>query len=270
MIDAKTKETLDYYTEDTNRSFSIGKAYSYKEPSTQKEKYSMISEKEAEEIAREFLNIDKNYRIYGVYLLYQEHNASNHALQLRFKNEENKNDYVLDHIDARIDLKTKEVKSFSKRKYETKREQKYNKKDMLKLAKDFIKKVHPNKFEKVSYIEEFDRVLDNGIHEFTFGRKENDVYFAENGFSICVDPETGDIVTFDYDWDDIDKFPDKDNIITEEEAYEALLNNYDFDLRYILRENDKDKQDIVKLVYGVDFYKEISINAITNEIINEK
>ncbi|AFS79145.1 hypothetical protein Curi_c21420 [Gottschalkia acidurici 9a] len=270
LIDAKTKETLDYYTKNKNRNFSTGKAYFYKEPSTQKEKYSMISEKEAEKIARDFVNIDKNYRIYGAYLLYQEHNASNHVLELRFRNVENKNDYVLDHIDVRIDLKTKEVKSFNKRKYETKREEKYQKKDMLKIASDFIKKVHPNKFEKISYIEEFDRVLDNGIHEFAFGRKENDVYFAENGFNIRVDPETGDIETFVYDWDDIGQFPDKQNVITKEEAYEALLNNYDFDLRYILRENDKDKQDVVKLVYCIDFDKKISINAITNEIINEK
>ncbi|AFS79146.1 hypothetical protein Curi_c21430 [Gottschalkia acidurici 9a] len=272
LIDAKTKKTLDYYSEDERISLRMGKSYYYyEEPLTQKEKDSMISEKEAEEIAREYLDIGENYKIENkdmdVYILRNKYDTDDWLWELRFWDRNGDTDDALDIVVVNVNARTKEVRSFNKRKYEGKREEKYNKKDTLKLAKDFTKKAHPEKFEKTSYIG--DEELSNGIHRFKISRIENGIHFIENGFIVDVDPQTGDIVGFFYDWDNIDEFSDKQDIITKEEAYETLLNNYDFDLRYTILEDDKGKRNIIKLVYGVDFYKEISLDARTGEVLGE-
>ncbi|AFS77644.1 S-layer-like domain-containing protein [Gottschalkia acidurici 9a] len=168
-----------------------------------------------------------------------------------------------------IDAKTGQIISFSDPGAwgdDKKGEVKYKKEELLKKAEDFIQKNNPEKYKEVEYVESID-ILDeyNKTYQFEFIKKLNDIKVENSGFRVGISAITGNIVDYDYNWDDLE-LPLVENIIDKDKAKEILFNGNKLELQY---QSENQDESSAKLVY--DFKdKHLVVDAKTGEIIDYK
>lgn len=174
---------------------------------------------------------------------------------------------------SRVNAKTGEIVSFSDPgAWEQKEEEKskYSKEELLKKAKEFIKNSHAKKYEEVEYMEYGDEdsfYNERNISNFVFIRKVNDIKVENNGFRISLSNVTGNVLSYDCNWNDLE-FESPENIIDKDEAKEVLLENRELNLQYEIQNNEKEKEN-VKLVY--DFGdKYLVVDAKKGEVIDNR
>ena len=290
-IDAKSKELINHEYDGMKRWHINLKYYSYSDATklSNEEKDNIIknlkdiiNEKEAESIVRNFGDLGENYELTSSELS-RNKDRELYVWNLGFNRTDNNNGHI---TSATINAKTKEIARYHKDEFsEMKGEIKYNEKQLVEKGKEFIKRVYPEKFKKIYYVEEVGNKINkdksygetvSSPYQIIFGRKENGMDFTGSGISIDMNPVTGEVIGYATSWHDISEFPTKKEIIPKEEVFDTLLNSYDLELRYILLSNDTknknnkdDKEKIAKLVYGLNYHnnKKVNINAKTGNII---
>ncbi len=148
------------------------------------------------------------------------------------------------------------------------KEPKYSKEELLEKAKELIKNNSPEKYKKVEYIENEDKISfynEKNISGFLFVRKENDLKVENDGYRIVLSNVTGNVQSYNFNWSDLE-FESPNNIIEKDEAKEILLGDKELVLEYQLENSEKEKKN-VKLVY--DFKdKYLAVDAKNSEIVD--
>ncbi len=221
--------------------------------------------KEVEKKAREIFQLDSNYRLQNHNLYTSWQNPDDFFYNLSFIKEAEK----YQNVEVSLDAKTLELINFYKyRDIEANSKPSIKKAEALEMAKDYIKKINPDKIEKVEYIE--NSMEDNQqSYYFNFIRKVDDIYVESDNISIGVDAVNKEINSYNISWYK-GEFPSRESIISIDKAYEVLFEKVGFNLNYIsIRSNDKTQsKNDVKLVYSVNQDKPTIIDAKTGDILD--
>lgn len=181
-----------------------------------------------------------------------------------------KQDYS--YIDVSLD---KDLNFFSYSAYDYSRNERnipaYLKSELLDEAKNFIKKIAPDIYPNIDFVEaNYDSIYSN-TYTYYFQRKEKGIIFPDNAVSVRVDATTGEIRSASVDWLRGAKIPSSSVKLTKEEATKILAENLNMKLSYKMnyyRILDSNNNDFVKkafLVYEPE-HSYISIDANTGEV----
>ena len=104
-------------------------------------------------------------------------------------------------------------------------------------ADAFIKQMAPEKFEQSKFYESpqvrlYKLSEDVTDYSFNYYRQVNGIDFIGNGFTIIVNKATGKITQYDCNWYDNVTFPSIGNVISEEDAFQAINETGKMDLMY--------------------------------------
>ena len=104
-------------------------------------------------------------------------------------------------------------------------------------ADAYIKQMAPDKFDQLRFYESpqyrlYKMSSDVTDYSFNYYRQVNGIDFIGNGFTIIVNKATGRITQYDCSWYDNVTFPDISNVISEEEAFNAINETGKMDLLY--------------------------------------
>ena len=228
----------------------------------------IINKEEAEKIARDILELDKDYKASYVRLYKSWNRDDSYYWHLSFEKNAN-NEYRSANIS--INAKTKEVISFDR--YEPIPEAakaKYNKEQSLDIAKKLIEKLAKDKKDLVE-LNEYQNIVvplyDQNYYSFYFIRKYGNAYVENNGINISVDAVNGKVTSYYLNWNEAE-FPSQDNIITKDKAHDILLEQVGLELRYINPYVDgRDNKEAV-LVYGLKSNKPSDLDAYTGKILD--
>lgn len=275
-IDAKTGEIIDYsndyfYSGIREEGLSGGdanKELTKEELDAIKNAKDMISESQAETIAREFAKIDKIYKLSYLNMIKQQ---DRYIWHLDFtKQEDNK----YESAQVSIDAKTKEIMHFNKyTEGNANEKEKYNREESLKIAKEYLNRVQSEKSKQVEYIEmnyledQIYRGESPTIYSFKFTRKVNGILFEGDGFDIRVDSKSGEIIGYASSWYK-GEIPKPEDLVSKEEAYKAFSNRAKLELQYIkLPDNKEDNKDTI-LAYVLGNKDKLDIDAKTGNPID--
>lgn len=285
LIDAKTGELITeehshYYGSADKDMGEDGKESSFT-PEEQKEI----------EISKDCIDRNEAIKVVKKYVKIPESCAISHARLRQYYNNPNEKIW---HIswdsespdkgisgNARVNAITSELIGFNiydSKRYQKDFKQNYDRDAALKKAQTFVKKIQPDKFKNVKLTEEKNIVQpkDKREYYFNFVRKVGEIPYIENGFSICVDSETGEIISYNMDWDDV-IFPKAENVISKDKAYSKFLEDIGLELKYILIYNpDKNKTESF-LTYKIGEFESLDFDAVdfkqldyNGEFIEEK
>ncbi|WP_077368569.1 YcdB/YcdC domain-containing protein [Anaerosalibacter sp. Marseille-P3206] len=230
----------------------------------------LLSEEQIENSAREILEIDTAYKLNDLNLYSYWKNKGEYVWTMNFNKEEEEN--IVFSYDVSLDAKTGELKSFYYQYPEDKKSEiKFDRIKALEIARDYIKKIEPDKVEE---IELFENILGekekDTIYNFNFIRKHNQAYIASDSISVSVDGKSGQVIGYNRDWFK-GEIPDLDNNISLDDAYEILFNEIGMKLEYVeenkLIEGKELSKNIV-LAYLISPDKPLNISAETGEILD--
>ncbi|SHD78016.1 YcdB/YcdC domain-containing protein [Schnuerera ultunensis] len=272
-VDAKTKDIL---------STSYKSMYSIYGPISYQSMENMSIEEESKLIDSKKIISRKEAgeKILDTFKLGEEYEVNSHKL----KGNKEKDIYIWEVMvmkqvgnhgsgtSATINAKTGEIIDFSDPgSWGTDEEKaKYSKEELLEKAKEIIKNNSPEKYNEVEYIEDENEDLiygENNISNFLFIRKVNGVKVENNGFRIALSNVTGSVLSYNYNWSDLE-FESPNNLIEKDKAKEILLEDRELDLEYQIENKDKEKKNI-KLVY--DFRdKYLAVDAKEAGVIDNR
>lgn len=234
----------------------------------------LISKEEAEKIGRELLKIDSEYKITNIGLHKNRRNNDDYVWDINFeKGSGTKQSYA----GISIDAKTKEIVQFNKYSYvDPNKKVQYKEEEALKIAKEYIAKINPDKAKLIEYKKNYDeyRPLEEDErtnYTFEFIRREKDAYVTEDGITVSVDTRDGSINEYRISWGK-DKLPSQDKVIPIDKAYDILFNDIGMELKYINPDRyssryEDNKREAV-LVYGLKNEKPANIDAKAGTILN--
>lgn len=196
-----------------------------------------ISKEKALEIGKKYIIINKNQKLsYASLNSYDNGKNANWNFSWDYNNRE-KNEYAYSYIS--INAISGEIKSFHKSDNSLDKipegKPKYNKEQSKELAEKFLREIAPNKFEQTEYRAdnfEYENIEKPRNYQFNYIRKVNGIPCPGNSLRVTVNIYTGDVTNYYNNWSDIE-FPKAENIISIENAYEALYKNVNFNLQYM-------------------------------------
>lgn len=143
---------------------------------------------------------------------------------------------------------------------------KISKEEGLEIANNFLKKVSPELFNKVIYVDNKEPLnVHDRIYYYNYYRKENDVPFYQNNIYVNVNNVTGEVESYNCHWDKNLKFDNKDGIIELEEAKKAYTDKIGLKLVYKLEYGDREYKPYI--VY-TSLNNDKSIDAKTGEPVS--
>ena len=237
----------------------------------------ILSEEKAQEKARQAIGIDDDYKLQDQNLYKSYKNSTDYIWDMYFVNENKDNDSP--NVNIGIDAKTGELLSFYKNLEQNgKGKDTISKERALELARTYLDKQIPDKKDKIELIDDMNNYIDLNIepkiYNFRFIRKEKEVYVEDDNIYIGLDAVSGDIISYSIDWYK-GEFPNKDSIISIDEAYKILWKEIGLELMYVKVQNenissntlDKDNA-VVKLAYMLNSDKPSIIDAKTGDILD--
>ncbi|MBZ2175853.1 PepSY domain-containing protein [Schnuerera sp. xch1] len=228
----------------------------------------ILTSEEAENKAREILNIEDEFKLESTNFDSQLRNENDYFWSFNFvKYLENEEEIK---YNVSIDAKTGELLRFySNKSVNHNLKPKYNKKHSQKVAEEFIKQINSEKFKEIEYIASKNKDMTHS-YSFKFMRKIKEAYVENDGIRVTVDGITGKVISYDMNWYK-GELTSVENIIPVDEAYEILFNDIGFELRYgtlINFEDERDTEKEVKLIYAVESNKPLIIDANTGDILD--
>ena len=103
-------------------------------------------------------------------------------------------------------------------------------------------------------------------YRFNFIRMENNIPVEYNGFNITVDAHTGEVESYDFNWS-WDPLPSAEKIISLKEAEKIFQDNLGLKLVYQRYFDYRTREENIKLIYTLDYPREVLIDAITGKLI---
>lgn len=231
----------------------------------------LISQKDAEKIGRDILELDSEYKLNYISLYKNWRSDDSYNWQLEFIKNLDSNNY---YANISIDAKTKELISFYKFGPDASdKKVQYDEEKTLEIAKEYIKKTAPDKYELVELRkshEGFRPLEEQRRYSFGFIRKLDNAYVEQDGITITVDAIDGKVIEYRTTWTN-KEFPSQDEVISIDKAYEILFDDIGIELKYVNPDRYegiiKNKKDAI-LVYGLKTDKPSIIDANTGTILN--
>jgi len=136
-----------------------------------------------------------------------------------------------------------------------------------KKAEEIIKKLNPNIFDNLKLLQRNQNVsINDNAYYFNYIRTNNDIVFPQNGISLSISKQTGELQNYNKNWSKDLLFPSSEKAISLKEAQESYINNLGLDLTYKYSTEDKKVKvyGAYSPIYNSDYY----IDAFTGERIN--
>jgi len=134
------------------------------------------------------------------------------------------------------------------------------------IAENFIKKVNPSAIDNIKYYEAGQAPLGDHSYYFNYIRVINDVPYYNNSIYVSVNRDTGDVVSYNYNWTEGLEFPDASEVISIEEAQKAYGEKMGLELIY-QSSNVKDELKIFPVYVPEYDNNTFGIDALTGEKI---
>lgn len=230
----------------------------------------IISENDAEKKAREYLNIDDSFKLDSINLYQYWKNKGDYIWGLNFSKGEGEKEYYS--YNVQIDGKTGELTGFHYTyPVDWSKGPAYDREQSLKLAKEYVKKINPSKFNEVEYIEMQGTTGNKeNSYYFHFIRKNGNAYVENDGIDVSINAIDGTVISYNYNWHRGDLAP-QDKVISLEKAYDILFNSIGMELRYITTydySKPPESSMDVKLCYCMESGKPLNIDAGSGKLLN--
>lgn len=255
-IDAKTSEVIEIYSKDmiTGRGFNtsaksmvedseadgMGNNLTKEEVNEIEKTAQLISKEKAEKVLRDNFDLLKsNDKVNYTSLSKSDYVDSKYVWSIHFENG-----------NGSIDAKTGEILSFY---YYNNEEMKNNisYSDAKNTADNFLKGIAGEKYKQVKCISQEDENYEGRYHTFQYIRMVNGCEYVNNYLFVSVDKTTGKILNYENNWFTNIVFPNIDNVISKDEAFDKISNDIGFELQY-----DKIDKDKVSLIYNLNKLQE--------------
>lgn len=230
------------------------------------EKTEKITLEKAIEIAKSYFQPPKEYDKFDSSY---EHSEYANVWSLRWYSNKGHGDF-----NVRIDAMTGEVSGYSyynPKDYEGRTYSslpKVTKKEGEKIALDFIKKVAPSKASQI-VLKPTNQNFYGGptFHYYIFNRVINGIEYPNNNINIEIHGQTGEVRSFYSQWENLDVAPITAKL-SQADAQKIFNEKFGLQLRYFKPQADYRAQNKpVKLVYEVTNPYQVSIDALTGEIV---
>ena len=230
----------------------------------------IYTKKEMEKISRETLQLNNEYKLINSNLHSSWKNKGEFLWNLSF--EVQGEEYKAANIS--LNAKTAEIINFYKYQDQKGKKPIIDKKQALKIANDYLKKIVPDKIGKLEYLE--DRSSEDGYNfNFNFIRKEGDIYIEDDSLYIGVNSIDKSLVSYSLNWYN-GKIPLKGDIIKLDRAYDILFDEIGYELMYVktydiereFLENPRNNKTQIKLVYDIPPNNSINIDARDGKLLN--
>jgi len=226
---------------------------------------SYISKEDAVKVVKKYIKIPENY-IQSSVNLYKSYDLPDEKVWNLFWIKNPKDNSTYGSIYASVNAVTGELLSFDiydEARYSQDFKQKYNRDEAQKKAEEFLRKIQPQRFKEVkleeltSKIEEPEKLRE---HHFNYTRQVNEIPFMANGFSLTVDSQTGEIISYNMRWQDR-KFPEPDGILPKDEAENRFLDDIGLKLTYVKIYKPEDQSSNFRLVYKLTSSQSYTFDA---------
>jgi hypothetical protein len=152
---------------------------------------------------------------------------------------------------------------------------KYTASDAVEIAKEFLKRIDPEKAAQAEYNEEYmppRPLIDRSgpvRYYLNFQRKVNGILYSANNINISVSGDTGEVVSYSLNWDNDAVFPEAGDVITADAAEKVLNDNGVIRLEYMRIDDNKDIDKVpeVRLIYRL-CKTQAGVDALTGEYIS--
>lgn len=198
----------------------------------------LISQEEAEKIAREFkiFEIDDSFILDGASLRRGWDFERNYIWDLYLLKEDREaKDYK--YINVSLNAKTGEFISFDISYPMAEGEKKYTEEEAKKAVEEFLEKIQPEKFKNTKYEKSDNDVIipimekETDRYNFRYVRMVNGIPFVDNYLNVRFDGINGKIYGFYMNWQEVD-FPSAENVLKLEEIYDFFFENVGLNLEY--------------------------------------
>lgn len=257
LIDAKTGKLIkkDYRYREAARDQGTKESFTPEEQKQIEVTKNCIDKDAAIKIIKKYVKIPKNYTLVQANLLETRENPEEKVWNILW---ENKSSDKYRSVYGKVNAITSKLLSFriyDSEFYEKDFKQNYDRKMALKKAEEFIKKIEPEKFKNIKLADTDSQIIplnssseNKREHFFKFIRKVDGISYLENGFDISVDAKSGEIISYNVNWDNV-PFPKADNIISKKEAFQRFLEDVGLTLNYILVDDPDENKIKSFLVY---------------------
>ena len=133
---------------------------------------------------------------------------------------------------VQVDARTGEVLSvYSRVPWDKDRQPKVSRNAALTAAEAFLKDFAGDRFDHLA-LYEVNTVEGEGdpCYYFTFARRENDIFFPDNGYSVAIDGADGSVYSLSYTYDETLTFQAPEGLVTAQEALKTWVDSYDVTL----------------------------------------
>jgi Zn-dependent metalloprotease len=234
-----------------------------------------VSKDEAIELAKTQVKIPADFQQERVNYNSNHYRSGHGVWDIQFEKTDNENRHHA-YIRVSIDAENGDLIGFNM--YDSSKESTYPPKVDLNKAKEiaqsFLEKQNKNILTNVKYNDEFEKNYKTPLqgdvrYRFQYDRLENGVPFPMNHVSITVDGN-GNVVEYNYNWDESINFNSPDQSINLDEAVE-LLSKVEFELVYKMpwRKREIEKNQAPYLAYQMKS-RFIGLDAETGELINHR
>lgn len=137
---------------------------------------------------------------------------------------------------VQVDARTGEVLSvYSRVPWDKDRQPKVSRDAALTAAETFLKNFAGDRFDHLA-LYEVNAVEGEGdpCYYFTFARRENDIFFPDNGYSVAIDGSDGSVYSLSYTYDEALTFQIPEGLVTAQAALKTWVDSYDVTLGYRL------------------------------------
>lgn len=237
----------------------------------------LLSDKQAEEAARKFLQIDSSYKLANISMNGGSYGYGDYTWNMNFSKDASS-------FSAAVDAVTGEISYFYK--YPTsdpKDEVTLDEAKSLEIAKQYLEKIQTELYKQVEYQPLPNQYYPNMAsgnekpreYSFNFTRKLNGIYVENNGFNITIDAVSGEVSHYDKHWYK-GELPSTEKVLTSDAAYKVLFDTIGMQLQYIpLPPADAktiapsyDFTGTAGLVYSFNPQKPLLIDANTGDLLN--
>ncbi|TEB11664.1 YcdB/YcdC domain-containing protein [Pelotomaculum propionicicum] len=108
-------------------------------------------------------------------------------------------------------------------------------------------------------------------YQYNYARIVDGVPYAENGISVSVSGDTGQVIRFDLSWDEIKGFPPAAGRISQEQAEQIFRTEAGPELTYFRERTPGGREVSLKLVYRLPGSQDRAvIDALTGKVLNRE
>jgi len=140
---------------------------------------------------------------------------------------------------------------------------KINRQEAKAKAEEIVKKINPEIYDSLKFIDTNPPVLSDDVYYFNYIRTYNGIPFPQNNISVSINRRTGEIQQYIKQWDNDLIFPSFEKVLNIEEAQKAYIEKLGLRLTYNSLVSD-DKTEIYA-AYTPKYNSNYYIDALTGE-----